>query len=51
MPAGKHNFICEMGATFSRTVTWTDADGTPINLTDYTARMQVRQAPGAAVRR
>ena len=46
MPAGQHDFTCEMGATFARTVTWEDSAGTPINLTGYTARMMVKKAPG-----
>jgi hypothetical protein len=31
------------GATFELTVTWKDAAGTAINLTGYSARMQVRE--------
>lgn len=48
MAAGKHNFICEQGATFNPVITWrepTAEDGTPgdpIDLTGYSARMQVR---------
>ena len=33
----------EQGATFSRVITWEDSEGTPINLTDYTAEAQVRR--------
>jgi hypothetical protein len=42
MAAGKHNFICEQGATWSRTITVTDADDDARDLSDYTARMMVR---------
>lgn len=38
---GNYNFTAPQGQTFSETVTWTVA-GTPVNLTGYTARMQVR---------
>jgi len=41
-PAGLHNFLCNQGATFRRTLTWTDSARNPIDLTSYTARMQVR---------
>ena len=41
--AGKYNIIADQGATFSRTVTWLGSNGQPINLSGYTARMQVRQ--------
>ena len=42
MPAGIYNIIAEQGATLSRTITWRDTNSQPINLTNYTARMQVR---------
>jgi len=35
------------GATFSRVVKW-KADGTLVNLTGYTARMQIRQTAASA---
>ena len=44
MPAGRHDLTIEQGATFQRTFTWKDAAGTPVNLTGYTATMQVRQS-------
>ena len=40
--AGVHNFICEQGATFTRVITFQGSDGVAVNLTGYTARMQVR---------
>lgn len=49
MAAGSYNVLIEAGATFSLTVTYTDAGGTPINLTGYTARMQIRDARADAV--
>jgi hypothetical protein len=36
------------GATFELTVTWKDSAGTAINLTGYTARMQVRETYSSA---
>lgn len=49
MPAGKYHFnaanesYVEQGASFDAVVTWFDGDD-PIDLTGWTARMQVRQA-------
>jgi hypothetical protein len=42
MPAGLYDIVAEQGATFSRVITWRDSAGAAINLTTYTARMQVR---------
>jgi hypothetical protein len=41
--AGQYNIIADQGATFSRNLHWEDSSGNPINITDYTARMQVRE--------
>lgn len=46
MSAGKHNFTCEQGATFDRTITYRDGEGAPIDLTGYSARMHVREYAG-----
>lgn len=46
MTATKYTFICEQGANFNHVVTWKNAEGEPIDNTDYTARMQVRKDPG-----
>lgn len=46
MPARK-DFTAEQGAQFKRTLTWS-VGGTPVDLTGYSAKMQVRQAYGAA---
>jgi hypothetical protein len=43
MPAGKYNIKAEQGATFRRVFTWKDSDNNPIDLTGYTAKMQVRE--------
>jgi hypothetical protein len=42
MTAGKHNFICEQGATFNPTITWRDEAEDPVSLVNYTGRMHVR---------
>lgn len=40
--AGKYDIICDQGATFSRVLTWKDSTGAAVDLTGYTARMQIR---------
>ena len=41
------DLICYQGADFDYALTWS-VNGSPVNLTAYTARMQVRKTPGAA---
>lgn len=43
MAAGLYDITIEQGATFQMNLTWKDSTGTPVNLTGYTARMQVRE--------
>ena len=43
MSAGTYNFTFEQGATFSRQLTVQD-NGTAMNLTNYSARMQLRSS-------
>ena len=38
----------DQGATFSRAITWQDSQAVPVNLTGYTARMQVRDEVDSA---
>lgn len=45
MLAGTYNMVCKQGSTFSLQTTFTDDSDQPINLTGYTARMQVRRNP------
>lgn len=47
MSAGILNLVIEQGATFRRVLTWSIA-GVAVNLTGYTARMQVRADYDAA---
>jgi hypothetical protein len=42
--ANRYDIQINQGATFSLAATWKDSAGTPVNLTGYTARMQVRTA-------
>jgi len=42
MPAAIHNILIEQGSTFKLNLTWKDSEGVPVDLTGYTARMQVR---------
>lgn len=44
MTAGIYNFIIEQGATWNPIITWKDNTGTAINLTGYSARLQIRDA-------
>lgn len=51
MKPGKYNFVCPQGATFSKQLTW-EIDNIPVDLTTYTAKMQVREkytSPNATV--
>jgi hypothetical protein len=43
MSAGKINLVIEKGAKFSKRLQWKDSAGSPIPLTDYGARMQIRK--------
>lgn len=43
--AGIYNIYTDQGATFARQLTWKNKNSNPINLTNYTGRMQVRTTP------
>jgi hypothetical protein len=43
MPAGKHDIYIEQGATWSLPLIWQTAEGVPIDVTGYTARMHIRK--------
>jgi len=45
--AGTYDFEIEQGATFVRTITWKNSAGILVDLTGYTARMQVRSTVAA----
>lgn len=42
MTPGKTNFLCPQGSTFTRTLTY-KIDSSPVDLTGYEARLQVRE--------
>lgn len=42
MLSTKYNIIADQAATYQLNVTWNDSNNTPVNLTGYTAKMQVR---------
>ena len=44
MSAGRFDLIIEQGATYTQTFTYETAAGVPINLTAYTAAMQIRES-------
>ena len=48
MAAGQYEFKIEQGVTLTRPIVWKDADGVPIDVTDFTARLHVRKAVGSA---
>lgn len=43
MAAGIYNFVIHQGTTFHRRIQYMDSTGSPIDLTGYGARMQIRQ--------
>jgi len=42
MAAGRYSFVIEQGATVNFQIAYTDSNGTPVDLTGYQARMQIR---------
>ena len=43
MAAGLYDITIEQGVTFQLNLTWKDSNDAPLNLTGYSARMQVRE--------
>lgn len=43
MAAGVYDIYIEQGADFDLPLIWKDSSNTPINLTGYSARMQIRE--------
>lgn len=41
--AGIYNTVIDQGATWTVNIVYTDYNGDPVNLTGYTARMQLRE--------
>jgi len=48
MAAANYDFEIEQGATLSKSFVWKDGDGVAVNLTGYTARMQIRPSVDSA---
>ena len=48
MAAGNYTFFAEQGATLERVITYTDSLDAIINITSYTAKMQVRSTAASA---
>lgn len=42
MAAGRYSFVIEQGSTLNLELQYKDANGNPINLTDYSGQMQIR---------
>jgi hypothetical protein len=50
MAASEYTLEIEQGASFRRTLSWRQPDGTPVNLSHYTgARMEIRDRIGGKV--
>jgi len=45
--AGVTPLQCEQGATFQRLITWSDAEGTPVDLTACTATLEITVGKGS----
>ena len=41
--AAYYDILIEQGATYQKTFTWKGSDETPVDITGYTARMQIRR--------
>ena len=48
MAAGKYNFVIEQGTTLDFNVEYKDSTNTAIDLSDYTARMQIKDKIGGS---
>jgi hypothetical protein len=47
MAAGKYNIIIEQGATYNVEIQYKDSNNSPIDLTGYSGRMQLRPSVGS----
>ena len=48
MAAGKYSFAIEQGSTVDFEIAYKDSNGDPIDLTDYQARMQIKDSAGGS---
>jgi hypothetical protein len=49
MSAGRYDIVLEQGATFDLPLRYKTPSGAAVNLTDFSARMQVRESPASAL--
>jgi hypothetical protein len=49
MAAGRYSFVIEQGATINFELQYKDDTGTPIDLTNYSGRMQIRSSVSSPV--
>jgi hypothetical protein len=47
MSAGRYSFVIEQGSTLNLELQYKDANGNPIDLTDYSGKMQIRPSVGS----
>jgi hypothetical protein len=47
MAAGKYSFTIEQGSTVDFSIIYKDSTGTPVDLTYYSSKMQIRPYPGS----
>lgn len=47
MAAAYYDLLIEQGATFLKTFVWKDSNEDPVDITGYTARMQIRRKKSA----
>lgn len=49
MAAGKYNFIIEQGTTVDFDITYKDSNDDPVNISEYTGRMQIKDKVGGSI--
>jgi hypothetical protein len=49
MAAGRYSFTIEQGATLNLELQYKDSNGNPIDLTDYSGKMQIRPSVGSPI--
>jgi hypothetical protein len=48
MAAAAYDFEIEQGSTLLKPFVWKDSTGTPVNLSNYTAKMQIRKSAASS---
>ena len=49
MAAGKYNILIEQGATYQVELQYRDSNNTPVDLTGYSGKMQIRPSAGSPI--